>query len=258
MECLKCGKVFESKVSHQKFCSITCKSSYYGTRHKYEVECQFCHKKFQPHRRGQKFCGRWCSVRGRSGSTARRSELNAQCASCGKQIYVVPKRLKNQFNYCNSQCMGDHRRVILNGSDNPNFKNIPNKKCVGCGKEFKSYSSSRRYCSNMCAKGAASNEALANLRRGLEAEKWCCEELVKAGFQAFRSAASKGQYDVIGISTDLILLIQVKRTKSRQPARIFPKKAIESLIASKSPINGNVSKEIWCWVDNIGWKKREV
>lgn len=250
MICLQCEVEFEEKNYNQKFCSIKCKTKHHGTRHKYVKICEYCGNEFHPHRKTQVFCCRDCSVRGRSGPTKRSSpDTNAQCAYCGRRIYVQPKRLKNQFVYCDSKCMGAHRRIISNGEDNPNFQNVPLKVCEGCGKEFKSYNSTRRYCSALCSYGASKNEAIANQKRGLEAEKMCAKELKRKGYSSFLSAGSRGDFDVIGISEEEMLLIQVKRTKSMQPGRIFPKKAIEKLKNAKYPAGKIVKKQMWTWVD---------
>jgi hypothetical protein len=44
-------------------------------------------------------------------------------------------------------------KVRLAGEANPNFRNAGLRKCVGCGDTFKSYFSTRKYCSRQCFAG---------------------------------------------------------------------------------------------------------
>lgn len=258
-ECILCKKETEKRNYNQRFCSIKCKTAFYGTRHKYKIECEYCKKEFNPHRKTQKFCSRQCAVRGRIGKLQRSAHgTNAICGYCGKPIYVQPKRLKAKKVFCDYKCAGAYKRTILWGANNPNYKAIPLKICFGCDKEFKSYDKNRRYCSSLCSQKFSANEAIANLKRGLEAEIECCKYLKKKGYHVSRSAGSKGEYDVIAISEKEILLIQVKCTKSKQLSRIFPKKAIEKLILAKCPKLSIIKKQLWSLVENIGWKIKEI
>jgi len=260
IECLQCGKQIEKKNYNQKFCSIKCKIAFYGTRHKYTIECKQCRKKFHPHRKTQLFCSRECAVKGRKGKTKRQTvKYNTQCAECGKPLYRKQSYLnKTKVICCSKTCFANSQRKRYKGSENPNFQNVPLKRCEGCGKLFKSYSKTRRYCGPSCGHSKAASEAIANLTRGYQAEIWCRNKLQEQGYHATLSAGSKGEYDVIAISQDEILLIQVKRTKSRQPGRIFPKPALIKLVNAKAPNHKIIHKQMWTWVDNIGWKIKEV
>jgi len=54
-----------------------------------------------------------------------------------------------------------------------------------------------------------------NYDRGYEAEDRAAKDLAARGFRAWRSYASKGPFDVYAARTDRMLLVQVKRTKTR-------------------------------------------
>ena len=95
-----------------------------------------------------------------------------------------------------------------------------------------------------------------NVRRGIEAERKCKQELEARGYHVSRSAASKGEYDIIAVGRKDILLIQVKRTGN--PYRKFAKADILKLKNAKAPISEIVKKQFWCWIDKIGWEIKEL
>ena len=97
---------------------------------------------------------------------------------------------------------------------------------------------------------------MANLKRGADAERKCCQDLKAKGYLATRSAASKGIYDVIGISNEEILLIQVKRTKVKA-RRLFPK-VVKQLKEALAPTAKCIRKQLWCWVDKDGWYIKDI
>lgn len=97
---------------------------------------------------------------------------------------------------------------------------------------------------------------MANGRRGAETERECVLELKRRGYAATRSAASKGFYDVIGIRGDSILLIQCKRTKSK--SRAFMKKDMDLLHASPRPDWPGARRQMWAWIDRIGWRVIDI
>lgn len=94
-----------------------------------------------------------------------------------------------------------------------------------------------------------------NARRGIEAERRCANDLRDAGYKVTRSAASKGQYDVIAIGPTNILLVQVKRTKEKY--RLFSAKDRREIERAVCPETELVRKQLWCWLDGDGWSKRE-
>lgn len=97
---------------------------------------------------------------------------------------------------------------------------------------------------------------MSNGRRGADAERRCVVELKSAGYSALRSAASKGPYDVVAISSSEVLLIQLKRTKKF--SKVSYKKEIDAMVALPIPPGGVVKKQLWCWVDREGWRKFDL
>lgn len=95
---------------------------------------------------------------------------------------------------------------------------------------------------------------MANQRRGYDAELRCAELMSDHGFIVFRSAASKGPFDIIAMGDGGTYLIQVKRTKEAARRR-FPSVAKE-LRGIKT--HQMMHKQIWCWVDRRGWYITDV
>lgn len=213
--------------------------------------CTLCSKPFRAWRQSNRFCSRACGVRGRSGAS-RRAKVECHCAYCGASVWKKPSHAKKLGrHYCSWRCKNEMQRVSLAGSRNPNFRDAGKRVCIACGKGYRSYMKRRRYCGVSCAAIAQQDEAMANLRRGTEAERKCMLELEARGFTVCRSAASKGPYDLIAMSTAEILLVQVKRTKNH--TRRAPPKFINELWRAVAPTHGIVRKELWCWVDHRGW-----
>ena len=76
-------------------------------------------------------------------------------------------------------------------------------------------------------------------------------ELKAKGYAVTRSAASKGEYDLIAIGKEDIRLIQVKRTKAM--VRRAPPEIIRKLAKALAPDSSLIRKQLWCWVDHHGW-----
>jgi hypothetical protein len=97
---------------------------------------------------------------------------------------------------------------------------------------------------------------MANQRRGYETERKCFFELESRGFLAFRSAASRGPYDIFAVGDGFCLFIQVKRTKHREN-RAAPRfvRAMRAAVPEVSEIN---RKQLWTWVDREGWFVVEI
>jgi Holliday junction resolvase len=91
-------------------------------------------------------------------------------------------------------------------------------------------------------------------RRGYLVELKALRELEKRGYFPFRTAKSGGSFDVGGIRGREILLLQVKREKkpSNNPMKKYAKD-IERL--RELPVPNCVRKELWIWIDRMGWKK---
>jgi len=188
-------------------------------QHKYFNECEQCGRRFNPNRRLQRFCSRKCAVRGRRGPRARASadKYNIQCEYCGRPAYRKPYLLaKNKFCFCSVRCANLYKRERYAGVKNPNYQSVPPKKCLECGTQFFSYASTRKYCSPKCAAKSAPGKSRANAHIGSLYERKCAAILKQNGALAILSAASRGPYDVIGLTCSSIHLIQVKFSRSAQ------------------------------------------
>lgn len=215
--------------------------------------CEVCGKEFVPPHKHNRFCSRKCGSAGRGGvrKTLDRTP-NCHCAFCGNAIWRKPylAREGKKF-YCNSVCRGEHKRTLDLGASNPNFRDAGKRHCIACGKAYQSYNKLRRYCGTMCSRAYSASEAMANLKRGAEAERMCVAKLKEMGFIAFRSAGSKGPFDVIGISETEILLIQVKRTRAM--VRRKHSGAMRDLMQVVVPALPIIKKQLWVFVDKNGW-----
>ena len=229
-----------------------------------EKVCERCGNKFRAHHSWNRFCSRYCSVRGRSGPTRKRYlEPNTVCSQCGTGII---KRNSDLFNlhggvaqpkkhlFCSRKCFSLHCETRL-GNANPNFKDRGKRVCIGCGKGYRSYDKGRRYCGHLCSQKFSRTEALISVRKGREAERRCVKELRKRGYIAFLSAASRGPADVIAISSSEILLIQVKYTRSEKA--IFRSAWHLPLLKLKLPESPLIKRQLW-HLAGTRWITKEV
>jgi Holliday junction resolvase len=90
-------------------------------------------------------------------------------------------------------------------------------------------------------------------QRGRRTEYEVIAELQKQGYHAFRSAGSKSSFDVIGINSEVIKLIQVKTIKKKKSF----KAEIEELKSIKN-IPENAWKELWIKKDRKGFEVRVI
>jgi len=84
-------------------------------------------------------------------------------------------------------------------------------------------------------------------KKGRVLEEKAKKELMEAGYYPIRSAGSKGLFDIIGISSVDIILIQVKSNRRAS--------AKEVSLIKKFPCAENVKKSIWVWHDRKGFIK---
>jgi len=111
---------------------ISLKQKYSKYHLQYRNTCFFCKEEFHPIRRKQKYCSRFCAVRGRFGIT-KRSEIknNTFCTQCKKSIYRKNFLLKkNKNNFCSYKCHFLYKKKSTVLKNNPNWKN---------GKSFEKY-----------------------------------------------------------------------------------------------------------------------
>lgn len=87
-----------------------------------------------------------------------------------------------------------------------------------------------------------------NYRRGYIAERRCANYFASEGYITARTAGSHSPFDVIAINGERILLIQIKRTKTKYNAN----KLIEEL--KKIAVPPCVHKCLWVWKDGSGWE----
>lgn len=78
---------------------------------------------------------------------------------------------------------------------------------------------------------------MTNYEKGRRGEYQVIRILEKAGYYATRTAGSHGMYDVVGINSSLVRLIQVKINKPIAPA---DRETFKDFLVPK-----NVTKEIW-------------
>lgn len=93
---------------------------------------------------------------------------------------------------------------------------------------------------------------MTNYQRGRKAEYKVVEVLKKQGYEAFRTAGSKGPFDVMGLNDREVILVQVKRGRKKRSTR-----DARALLAAL-PTPPGVKKEIWVWVDRQGFVRKEV
>ena len=89
-KCLCCGKIFEKPAWYGKgyYCSKECADIAKKANHKPNVVCEYC----------------------------------------GKKFYRKPSQIaKTKHNCCSKQCMGNLRKSIYSGENNPNFNNRKNR-----------------------------------------------------------------------------------------------------------------------------------
>jgi len=91
--------------------------------------------------------------------------------------------------------------------------------------------------------------------RGRDTEYKCIEELERAGYRCTRAASSKGNWDVIGVCPDRLLLVSCKRAKNERLAKRHLTSERRRLQLIRTPTA--VRQEIWVWLDGQGWLYQE-
>lgn len=217
-----------------------------------EGKCERCGVAFLKPSRGKpyRFCSRACGVWGRGGPS-RKIGLVINCKTCGKATDAKPKEDRV---YCSNECRYKGRDV--DGEKNPNFRNAGWHLCVGCGARFHSYQKTRDYCTPECSWKHSSNWGHANQRRGYDAELKAMHELDSRGYFAFRTARSRGPFDVFGLGKEGALCVQVKRTK--EEARRWQKAELEKMLKFREGQRDTNRMLLWCWVDGKDWFVREI
>ncbi len=89
------------------------------------------------------------------------SRNRKHCKFCGVEFRVKPSHY-DRSTYCSKQCMSADYKTRLQGENNPNYSAASKRVCLVCGKEYQSYSKTRKYCSWSCA--GLSNANIEKLR----------------------------------------------------------------------------------------------
>lgn len=263
-KCAYCGNDFEPKTDRGKYCSPLCKSRYRGKVTNYRSgkikQCEQCGKEYKSYRKSNKFCSRECAVVGRVGIRKKQLDSITNCGFCGKEINLRKSRIeKSEKCFCDQYCHAQFKKLDFQGESNPNYKNTPGKVCLGCGKEFRSHSKNRKYCSQFCKLNINKSKAIARVRSGLKAERRCLNHLSKQGYNVILSSGSRGVFDLIAVSEKEILLIQVKSNASKNIKRSFSKKLIGKLREVKVLKHECVKKQIWVWSEfEKKWHVRDI
>lgn len=87
-----------------------------------EKVCKTCGKTFkvEPYR-GK---GIYCSVECANEAKRTKHEPNVTCEYCGKSFYKKPSQIiRNTHHCCSKECMGNLRKTLYSGNNNPNFNN---------------------------------------------------------------------------------------------------------------------------------------
>jgi very-short-patch-repair endonuclease len=116
--CKECKKTFEVLpyiAKHQKFCSIKCKSSFFGKiirgenhpLYNHNVKprkCKICDKIFRPYvSNAKKGMGKYCSLNCYWKSL--RTGKFVKCFFCGKKFYCHPRKLHKKIRlFCSNKC----------------------------------------------------------------------------------------------------------------------------------------------------------
>ncbi len=261
--CRRCGK--ELTKRHQlAFCSRVCSNRTTNdgrvVQHEPNTTCTGCGtpiykkpshlKKYRLH-----YCQWSCRI-ATSPPTKPPKPHNCWCEYCGRGFRRKPSSLRNprqRPRFCSRKCKDEHLTLAV-GKANSNWRgSAKERKCSACGIIFRPKNCAKRFCSLQCAQIESPAWGRMNGKRGTTAEHRCITDLREAGFRTIRAAASKGPFDVIGLSDDLVRLIQVKRTKRH--SKTLPKRDVKEVLSAPTPEIPQVSVELWLWRDNVGWLK---
>lgn len=77
--------------------------------------------------------------------------MDRECAVCGKSFKAVPARIHAKL--CSNACRYIYQGLMRQGNNNGRWLgNERVKTCQQCGKEFRAYTASRKFCSIACGK----------------------------------------------------------------------------------------------------------
>jgi hypothetical protein len=129
-------------------------------------------------------------------------------------------------------------------------------RCEECGKSVLIKPSHRhlaRYCSRKCKDQSTRQLPYAQFKRGMKWESDCAKRLRREGYLVFRSALSRGPFDLIAVHpfSAEIKFIQVKGTANRENIDPSPNDRA-AIILVDIPSVLEATKEIWRVVEGVG------
>ena len=71
-----------------------------------------------------------------------------KCKECGVEKRATVHQMRHT--YCSMECMSKAYKSRMAGADNPNYRDSGTRTCEQCGKDYKSYNKTQRYCSHKC------------------------------------------------------------------------------------------------------------
>lgn len=154
--CKGCGN--ELDISNFKKCKNTkdgyenkCKRCRLAQRKIYVKVCEFCNQEYETYSKKSKFCGSQCC------GESKKQRIAVKCSFCNKDIEVIKSRYEKQnYHYCNKECMAKHLKIIMLGENNPNYSSV-DYNCDGCHKtikveQYRIKNQKYIFCSNECHK----------------------------------------------------------------------------------------------------------
>jgi hypothetical protein len=99
-----------------------------------------------------------------------------------------------------------------------------------------------------------------NYIRGRNKEYLAKKQLEEKGFYVVRSAGSKSCTDLIAITSDRVILLQIKTTKKALTSNFAEARYSEDIesLRSVTKIPSNCEKQLWVFLDRKGWTKYKV
>lgn len=127
-----------------------CKKCRQEARKKHIKVCVHCQNEFKTDKKQAKFCSSKCH------GASRRKRVKKTCSYCGEVVEVKPSLAnKHEHHYCDQDCRTEHLKILMKGSQNPNYNRV-DYDCDGCGKGMKVVPSrlnlKHLFCSYECYK----------------------------------------------------------------------------------------------------------
>ena len=110
--CTFCGKEFSSRHSESKFCSLSCKASYYAlqTKKRKVIKCNFCEKEFEQEKPAQKSCSQKCA------HALVKTRVKKNCVICNSP-FEVKNFYKDITETCSKTCYLEWKRRLMLGNE---------------------------------------------------------------------------------------------------------------------------------------------